>query len=104
MWLGETTAMTMKDLDLLGPKGWSGTPAQRRAGGYDNCGPVWPYENGWAGVSVEDQATADERIPVTRERARWRGLSAEPVVGHVDIACWRFGHISGSPAGVFGAW
>jgi len=54
--------------------------------GYDNCGPLYPYENVWIGVSVEDQATADERIPLllqTPAAVRW--VSAEPLLGPIDF-------------------
>lgn len=54
--------------------------------GYDNCGPGFPYENVWLGVSVEDQATADERIPLLLETpAAVRWLSMEPLLGPVDL-------------------
>ncbi len=42
--------------------------------------------NVWLGVSVEDQATADERIPVllnTPAALRW--ISAEPLLGPIDL-------------------
>ena len=42
--------------------------------------------NVWLGVSVEDQATADERIPLlldTPAAVRW--ISAEPLLGQVDL-------------------
>lgn len=42
--------------------------------------------NVWLGVSVEDQATADERIPLllqTPAAVRW--ISAEPLLGPVDL-------------------
>lgn len=51
----------------------------------------WPLPNVWLGVSVEDQKTADLRIPVllaTPAAVRW--LSCEPLLGHVDLA--RFLH------------
>lgn len=54
--------------------------------GYDNCGPLFPYENVWLGVSVEDQAAADERIPLllqTPAAVRW--ISAEPLLGPIDL-------------------
>lgn len=44
----------------------------------------WPHV--WLGVSIEDQATADERIPpllATPAAVRW--LSMEPLLGPVDI-------------------
>ena len=42
--------------------------------------------NVWLGVSVEDQATADERIPLllqTPAAVRW--ISAEPLLGPIDL-------------------
>lgn len=48
--------------------------------------PAWPLPNVWLGVSVEDQARADERIPVlldTPAAVRW--ISAEPLLGPVDL-------------------
>lgn len=46
----------------------------------------WPLPNVWLGVSVEDQATADERIPLllqTPAAVRW--VSAEPLLGPIEI-------------------
>lgn len=46
----------------------------------------WPLRNVWIGVSVEDQAAADERIPLlldTPAAVRW--ISAEPLLGPVDL-------------------
>lgn len=49
----------------------------------------WPLPNVWLGVSVEDQATADERIPVLLEMpAALRWVSYEPALGPVDF--WQF--------------
>lgn len=45
-----------------------------------------PFPNVWLGVSVEDQATANERIPLlldTPARVRW--LSCEPLLGPVGL-------------------
>jgi protein gp37 len=54
--------------------------------GYDNCGPTFPYENIWLGVSVEDQQTADERIPLLLETpAAVRWISAEPLLGTINL-------------------
>jgi protein gp37 len=37
-------------------------------------------------TSITDQRTADARIPhLRRVRARWRGVSAEPLLGPVDL-------------------
>jgi len=46
----------------------------------------WPLPNVWLGVSVEDQATADERIPLLLETpAAVRWVSFEPALGLVDF-------------------
>lgn len=64
--------------------GWR--PARDGRGGYDNCGPGWPYENVWLGISVENQATADERIPLLLQcPAAVRWLSCEPLLGPIDL-------------------
>lgn len=47
----------------------------------------WPLPNVWLGVSVEDQATADARIPVLLQcPAAVRWISAEPLLGPVTLA------------------
>lgn len=57
----------------------------------------WPLKNCWAGVSCEDQKTADERIPLllqTPAAARW--ISAEPLLGLINlraVACHGAGFI-----------
>jgi protein gp37 len=46
----------------------------------------WPLPNVWLGVSVEDQATADERIPLLLHTpAALRFVSYEPALGPVDF-------------------
>ena len=46
----------------------------------------WPLPNVHLGVSVEDQATADARIPhLLRTPAAVRFLSAEPLLGEIDL-------------------
>lgn len=48
--------------------------------------PWWPLPNVWLGVSVEDQARADERIPILLETpAAVRWISAEPLLGPVSL-------------------
>jgi len=50
---------------------------------------IGPPHNVWLGVSVEDQKTADERIPLllqTPAAVRW--LSYEPALGPVDFNEW----------------
>jgi protein gp37 len=64
------------------PVGWSmefeGIPLVR-----------WPLGNVWLGVSVEDQATADERIPVLLEtQAAIRWVSYEPALEQVSFSRW----------------
>jgi len=47
---------------------------------------LYPFPNVWLGVSVEDQKTADERIPIlfdTPAAIRW--ISAEPLLGPIDL-------------------
>jgi protein gp37 len=56
--------------------------------GYD--GPLeclsWPLPNVWLGTSVEDQATANDRIPhLLATPAAIRFISAEPLLGSIDL-------------------
>lgn len=47
---------------------------------------IWPIPNVWIGVSVEDQSTADERIPLllqTPAAVRW--ISVEPLLGPINL-------------------
>jgi protein gp37 len=46
----------------------------------------WPLPNVWLGTSIEDQATADDRIPhLLATPAAVRFISAEPLLGPVDL-------------------
>lgn len=46
----------------------------------------WPLPNCWLGVSAEDQATADERIPILLDTpAAVHFISAEPLLGAIDL-------------------
>lgn len=46
----------------------------------------WPLPNVWLGVSVEDQATSDQRIPLLLQTpAAVRFISAEPLLGPIDL-------------------
>jgi len=48
---------------------------------------TWPIPGLWLGVSVENQATADERIPLLLETpAAIRWISYEPALGVVDFS------------------
>jgi protein gp37 len=61
--------------------------------------PGWPLPNVWLGVSVEGQATADERIPLLLQTpAAVRFVSYEPALGPVDFRRWLniYGHV-GAP-------
>lgn len=58
-----------------------------RVGWVSMTSAPWPLPNLWLGVSVEDQATADLRIPAllgTPAAVRW--VSAEPLLGPVDLS------------------
>jgi len=53
----------------------------------DSWQKCFPH-NVWAGTSVEDQATADERIPyLSRTPVAVRFLSVEPLLGPVALPC-----------------
>lgn len=52
-------------------------------------GVPWPLPNVWAGVSVEDQPTANKRLPFLIDtRAVLRLVSAEPLLGPIDLTAW----------------
>ena len=47
-----------------------------------------PLSNFWLGVSVENQAAVDERIPLLLQTpAAMRFVSCEPLLGPVDLSC-----------------
>lgn len=63
--------LVMYESEMLG---WKGTAFQ------------WPLPHVWLLTSVEDQRTADERIPhLLRCPAEVRGLSVEPLLGAVEL-------------------
>lgn len=56
---------------------------------------ITPWPNVWLGVSVEDQATTDERIPLLLQTpAAVRFISAEPLLGPIGLAR-HFPHVHG---------
>lgn len=57
-------------------------------------------ENLWLGVSIEDQKTADERIPILLQTpAAVQFLSIEPLLGHISLdQALPFKKIGGGPA------
>jgi len=62
---------------------------QREGSPGATAAPRWPLPNVWLGVSVENQTAADERIPDLLETpAHVRWISAEPLLGPVDLSRW----------------
>jgi protein gp37 len=52
----------------------------------ETFGTSWPLPNVWLGVSVENQAAADERVPLLQQcPAAVRWLSVEPLLGPIDF-------------------
>lgn len=67
--------------DAAGSFGWC----------HANVDGRWPLPNVWLGVSVEDQKTADERIPLLLNTpAAVRFVSYEPALGPVDFMPYVF--------------
>jgi len=63
------------------------------------CGAPWPIPNVWLGVSIENQRTADERIPwLLRCPAAVRFVSAEPLLGPLDLRPY-LGHVHADAIG-----
>ena len=59
----------------------------------------WPLPNVWLGVSVENQAAADERIPwLLATPAAVRFLSCEPLIGEIDLDMLRCDDVNHSEA------
>jgi protein gp37 len=71
--------------DIVPDRTDSSNAAKDRVLSFDNI-QTWPMPNIWLGVSVEDQATADERIPVLLETpSALRFLSVEPLLSALDL-------------------
>jgi len=61
------------------------------AAGRGRTSRPWPFPNVWLGVSVENQAAADERIHHLRATpAAVRFLSVEPLLGPIDLSACVF--------------
>ncbi len=61
----------------------------REWGNHCTLDAMWPLPNVWIGVSAENQATADERIPLLLELpAAIRFVSAEPLLS--DLTIWAY--------------
>lgn len=75
-------------MDII-TSGLISTPALNRAAAHrerDGTFVPFPLPNVWLGVSAEDQARADERIPVLLETpAAVRFVSAEPLLGPIEL-------------------
>lgn len=66
--------------------GWSRPVELQDDNPADGTVPRWPLPNVWLGVSIEDQATADARIPhLLATPAAVRFVSAEPTLGPLDL-------------------
>lgn len=51
--------------------------------------PVWPLPNVWLGVTAESQEQANKRLPILcKIPAAVRFVSAEPLLGPLDISLW----------------
>lgn len=60
----------------------------------------WPLPNVWLGVSAEDQAAAEERVPLLLGTpAAVRFLSAEPLLGPIDLRAVHLPRICSDRAG-----
>ncbi|SEB77771.1 DUF5131 family protein [Rhodobacter sp. 24-YEA-8] len=82
-WLGEDAECFVANWI----NGWS-RPQEASSDSNPANGTVrrWPLPNVWIGTSVEDQKTADERIPkLLAAPAAVRFVSAEPLLGPVKI-------------------
>ncbi|MRR49405.1 MAG: phage Gp37/Gp68 family protein [Rhodocyclaceae bacterium] len=89
----------MRNLLRAGCMGRFESDVEEAAAMYLDDWVQWPLKNVWLGVSVEDQATADERIPLllqTPAAVRW--VSAEPLLGPVDLN-YAFGIPTGAGKG-----
>lgn len=69
------------------------------------CPAKWPLPNVWLGVSCEDQTRADERIPhLLNTPASVRFISAEPLIGAIDLHGARYEIAPGRKHGAVSPW
>ena len=65
---------------------WTAAQRIEMPGGRHKAETSWPLPNVWLGASIENQETADERIPhLLATPAAVRFVSAEPLLGPVDL-------------------
>lgn len=83
----ETSAARTARGPSRGQCSWPSSVGEEGDGLIDHPGlNRWPLPNVWLGVSVEDQATADERIPLLLKcPAAVRWVSYEPALGLVNF-------------------
>jgi protein gp37 len=63
----------------------------REPGNHRTLDKMWPLPNVWLGVSAENQAAADERIPLLLQvPAAVRFVSVEPLLDAVDLSPWLY--------------
>lgn len=71
------------------------TKRPARMYGYYIQHPIHAMKNVWTGISCEDQATADERIPfLLQTPAAIRFISAEPLLGKIDLTKILYQYVS----------
>lgn len=81
--------------EIFEDMGFDGDVAATRA--YEKV-QEWPLPNVWLGTSIEDQATADMRIPeLLATPAAIRFVSAEPLLGKIDLTNLRRYNPQGKP-------
>lgn len=72
-----------------------------KIGGWCVSRGAWPLPNVWLGVSVEDQETANERVPLLLQvPAAVRFLSCEPLLGPIELwglQCGELFDVEGAP-------
>lgn len=67
------------------------------------CGAPWPLPNVWIGVSTENQDTAEDRIPhLLMVPAAIRFISAEPLLGAIDLFAFVHGQLRDRSLGALG--
>lgn len=71
---------------MLNGSGWMTMAVNFSASPIPMMAMPWPLPNVWLGVSVENQATADARIPLLLQTpAAVRFVSYEPALGPIDL-------------------
>lgn len=78
VWRQSTDVQIEAKRETFNPFHWAGDEREEIA--------PWPLPNVWLGVSVENQATADARIPLLLQTpAAVRFISAEPLLGPISL-------------------